>query len=110
MSIDYDAVIGVGLEFSGSGAALKFLEEQGVLSADDLVEIEDIGLDDWLYDNKKVTGGTLNHYSGYGYFIGHEIEGSNPARFKQSFEEGLARWAATFPSVEAEIIKTVRVS
>lgn len=110
MGISYSAVIGIGKEFSDSYEAESFLEQHNILTDDDREVIEEDGLSEWLYSNKKVEGRLLNYYSGDYYFVGYELSCSDPESFRKSFEEGMENWDKYFPDVAPDVIKTVQVS
>lgn len=112
MGIDYNAVLAIGKEFNDRSEAQEFLEGSGVLSEDDLDDIENgDGLGEWLYNNDKVGGGILNYYSSCTpYYIGYDISVRDPEAFQKSFDDAMTQWNQLFPSVAPDVIHTVRVS
>ena len=110
MGVDYTPVLAIGMTFDGSCGAQEFLENNGLLTEDDLDEIENgDGLSEWLYNNDKVGGGLLNYYSGDYYYIGYDIYVRDPEAFQKSFDDAMTQWNSYFPSVEPEVIHTVKV-
>jgi len=110
MGVSYSAIVGIGKEFDDKHDAEAFLEKHNVLSDEDRERIEEDGLSEWLYDNEKVEGRMLDCYRGDYFFVGYELNCSNPEAFKASFDNGMELWKEYFKDVEPDMIKTVRVS
>lgn len=109
MGVDYNAVVGIGKEFYDKSEVVDFLEQYNVLDDEDRDQIDADGLSEWLYNNEKVDGRLLNYYSGDYYFVGYELSCSSPEAFKESFDDGMKRWAKLFVGIAPDVIKTVQV-
>jgi hypothetical protein len=111
MSVDYSAIVAIGKEFDDKYEAQNFLESNGVLSEEDLTEIEEgDGFEEWLYNNDKIGGQCLDCYNGDYYYVGFDISVRDVESFRKSFEEGMEQWDKLFPSIVPDVIKTIRVS
>lgn len=110
MGVYYNAVIAIGKEFDDRYDAQQFLEDHGVLSQQDLENIEKNSFSEWLYDSDKISGQCLDLYRGDYYYLGFDISVHNPEAFRKSFEDGIAKWNKLFPNDQPDVIKTVRIS
>lgn len=108
MGIRYCAIIAIGKEFEDEIEALGFLHDNGyLLSEQDEINIENDGLSECL-SGINLDGDCLDYYSGNGYYLGFDINCSNPDKFKSTYEKGIEEWSKLFPTVEYRIIKTVQ--
>lgn len=110
MSIDYRAVIAIGVEFYDKSEARSFIESSGYEFSDEDEEyIDDEGFWNWLSEHDSLGGGCLNLYSGdYGY-VGYDISCRSPEDFKNSYDHAMVLWKENFKNEEPQVLKTVMV-
>lgn len=114
MGVDYNAVFAVGLEFDRARDAVDFLKEHHALTEDQLEELDDEG-DSYISEVSYSTEGfpdvqCLNLYSGDYWYVGFSIQARDVDNLVENVTRAKNNWEVWFPSVDADIIHTVRVS
>ena len=109
MGVDYKPVLAIGLEFNDISEVMEFLKQNMELSEDDIFDIDEDGIEEWVYKKDfEFTVECLNCYTGDYYYIGVKL---NPwsVDFQQQQVAGLKSWNERFPNVDPDIIHTVKV-
>ena len=108
MSITHKSVVYVGKYFKDSDEALSFLVDKGVFSHEQVLEIKQIGLEEFL-DGEEFDGQTLNYYRGCGFVFGKKIVSSHLEEVVTGIQEAEKEWLRILPDVEPVFIQSVEV-
>lgn len=103
MSVDYDALLGIGKRFSAVEEAGEFILSHTNLTVDQVECLEDGG------DHQGMTLTCLDCYSGEDWFVGFEIGGDSPDTLINHVVDAHERWKAIFKSVEPRVVHAVKI-
>ncbi len=124
MSICYRPVLYLGKKFDGESEVIKFIQEYYNLSPEELSEISDEGIDEWLYTLEdtdpyrtlsKIDSTKLDLYEGRegcGFLVGVDIlyAARDPDSYLSTVEDAEYVWESVFPNSECSIIAEVKIS
>ncbi len=110
MGVYYSALLYLGKEFEDKHEAFSFYDGYVDVPEEDRELIDTDGFSEYMYDQKEITGDTLNCYSGQGFIIGVDLSYPDPNTFKDDFAKAEQTWKKYFKDEPYELINTVRVS
>lgn len=103
MSVDYDAVLGIGKRFYTKEETGEFILSHTNLTVDQVKCLEDGG------SPLGMTFTCLDCYSGEDWFVGFEIGGESPDTLINHVVDAHERWKAIFKDVEPRVVHAVKI-
>ena len=113
MSVDYNPILYVGKSFNDTEEALAFVKEHLKLTEDNLLEIGEDGLNEWMRGHDVLSFELLNYYvSNPSCVLGIDILRyvSEPATFKGGVLSAVEQWKHYFGEEPCSVIRDVCVS
>jgi archaellum biogenesis ATPase FlaH len=104
MSVDYNALLGIGRRFSEEAEVKDFLLQKTDLSIEQIEHMLEGNLG---YLGMSVV--CLDCYSGEDWFVGFEIGGEQPDTLINSVVDAHERWKAVFSGVDPRVVHAVKI-
>ena len=110
MGVDYTPVLAVGLGFNDISEVMEFLKQNIELSEDDIFDIDEDGIEEWVYSKDfEFTVECLNYYTGDYYYVGVKLNPTSYSDLQKQIEDAFKSWNERFPNVSPNIVHTVKV-